>query len=220
VNNMRNRISMLIGVFVKVILFASSYIPLFIIMIFQLWEASTIKLGDDNKFSFLHMRTWDSLLKLTHFKEILFLVILIFALIVLLAYLIYFPTDSNTLKNIPIRNVENINANYITSYFSVYIFPFITLNFTSFNGMATVIVLVSLIGYVYIRNDLVYINPILHLLFRYNIYEVEVVENQVARKVTILSRMSRIKLKTSTDLKFNKISKDIWIEPKIIKKQK
>ncbi|MEG7965893.1 hypothetical protein [Bacillus cereus group sp. Sample30] len=217
---MRNKLSNFMGGLVKVILFASSYIPLYVIMIFQLWESSKEKIKNTFHFSFFKITTWNSILELEDIKKIAFLTILTIVLVIILAYLLFTPTDPNTTKNLSIREVDSINVNYITSYFSVYIFPFITLNFTTFNGMATMIILVSLIGYVYIKNDLVYINPILHLLFRYNIYEVDIIENNETKKVTILSKKSRLKLKTSTNLKFNKLSTNIWIEPHTLKKVK
>jgi len=72
-----------------------------------------------------------------------------------------------------VTGIKNANYQYVLTYFSTYIFPFITINLSTVAGILQFAVLWSLIGYIYVKNDLVYINPTLNIFFRYNIYEAD-----------------------------------------------
>ncbi|ARU62747.1 hypothetical protein CBW65_18570 [Tumebacillus avium] len=210
---MKGKIQRFLFAGIKLVLFLSSYIPLIFILMMQLIKASVNDQPNDVKISLKNMRSWLYLLRSDYFWYVLLL--LLFSIILcLILYLVLRKTKStkNLESSLRIKRVNNINSNYITNYFAVYIFPFITLNMTQFDGIGTVVLLTCIIGYVYIKNDILYINPILNILFKYNVYSAEIEENNVTTEVILLSRKSRAKIKISPDISVHKIGYNVFIE--------
>ncbi|MFJ5791027.1 hypothetical protein ACIP9G_13200 [Lysinibacillus sp. NPDC093197] len=161
---------------VQITLFLSSYIPLFIIIIIQ----NIFSLFENLKVKFDFQITNPTLifqnLKIIHlyfeFYLILILSLLIITLLILVKRLIS-SLDDNDVSSVTVQEIININHSTVTNYFAVYIFPFITLDLTSLLGVIQFVFLGSIIGYIYIKNDLIYVNPVLNILFKLNIYEIE-----------------------------------------------
>lgn len=200
------------SLFVKLVLFLSSYIPLILIMILQTLRVSLENLNSPLNFSILRLSTWNNLLTLKYVYHITILIFISIVLIILLKLILCCTKDTNLTTEIEIQNINNINSNYITNYLSVYIFPFITLNMTQFDGIGTVIILTIIIGYVYITNDILYINPILNILFHYNIYSVEIIDNNKFIDLILLSRNKRTSLKTNPYVSAYRIGYNVFIE--------
>jgi hypothetical protein len=72
-----------------------------------------------------------------------------------------------------VTSIKNVNYQYVITYFSAYIFPFITINLSTLAGILQFAVLWGLIGYIYVKNNLIFINPTLNIFFKYNIYETD-----------------------------------------------
>jgi hypothetical protein len=76
-----------------------------------------------------------------------------------------------------IDRFENINDMSL-EYIITYIFPLLFLNYSDWNVLLALIVIFLTIGYIYIRSDLIYMNPVLNLL-GYNIYKSQTVEGSI-----------------------------------------
>lgn len=202
----------IMATFVKLILFLSSYIPLLLIIILQMLRVSLENLKKPLDLKINNFRTWNTVWKLKYLPHILILVIISIALILLLRLILLRSKDPNLTTDIEIQEVNNINSNYITNYLSVYIFPFITLNMTLFDGIGTVIILTIIIGYVYIKNDILYINPILNIIFKYNIYSIEINEHGRFVEIILLSKKKRTELKTNPNISAYRIGYNVFIE--------
>ena len=151
---------------VKWILFLSSYIPLFLILIIQNIDIKksfaffkSIFKGDAIKF-----------IKTSSFEDIylwILIFICIFSIITLI--LLINQTDGFSKKR-KITHIETNNGS-ILEYFVTYL---LALSNSSFNLRDVIVfwIILLIIGYLYIKNNMFFINPTLHLLFKYNIYKV------------------------------------------------
>lgn len=106
------------------------------------------------------------------FYLILALIVVIIILLILVKILVN-SLNENDNVTVTLEEVININHSTVTNYFAVYIFPFITMDLTSFLGIIQFVFLGTIIGYIYIKNDLIYVNPVLNILFKLNIYEIK-----------------------------------------------
>lgn len=162
--------------FVQIILFLSSYIPLFIIIIIQNIFSLLEKLNIKFDFRITNPNTILENLKSIHSQFESYLIIILTILIAILLILVMRLVNSlndNDVTSVTIDEVININHSTVTNYFAVYIFPFITMDLTSLLGVIQFTFLGTIIGYIYIKNDLIYVNPVLNILFKLNIYEVK-----------------------------------------------
>lgn len=127
--------------YVKFLLFLSSYIPLFLVL------------------AILHSGS--------HIFVIAMAAIIVFTLLFL--WLIFKLSERIGSYHGRITNFENINDMSL-EYIITYIFPLLFLNYSSISVLLALGVIFLTIGYIYIRSDLIYMNPILNL-FGYNIYK-------------------------------------------------
>ena len=94
----------------------------------------------------------------------------------------------------PIRvtKVKNISIDYITNYFSLYLFPFFALEIENSINIVILGIILILSAYLYTKSNIIYINPVLNFL-GYSIYEVEIKlngdnENKVQASYLITNR--------------------------------
>jgi hypothetical protein len=158
--------------FIKIFLFLSSYIPLFII------------------------------LGIKNFSNILFVYIDGGIILISIMFLIYVLFKSSRMNGEykEITNVQD-NSNKFIEYILAYIIPFLGFNLSAFVDVISVSIIFVMVGVLYIRSDLIYMNPMLNL-FGYNLYKVnfenkefmiitkkEVVENQKIKIFKIAKRV-------------------------------
>jgi len=210
---------------VPIVMFLSSYIPLFVIIIIQ----NGFKIINNDYFestSFnLALNSWNSfhqsigsLLKHGEVIIILSFTILIISLLLSVKKLLISINENDSIT-IDIEKIENINHSLVTNYFAVYIFPFITMDLTSLLGIVQFIFLGSIIGYVYIKNDLIYINPILNIIFKFNIYKAEILysdENtgNTRANIVLISKREKNDLENKTNVEVVIKSEDFYINIK------
>lgn len=127
--------------YVKILLFLSSYIPLFVVL---------------------------SLLHHTNKIFVIAMVIIIAATLVTLLLLFKASEMEGNYPNniIKFENINNVGLEYIITY----IFPFLSMNFSDPGVLLALLIMFLVIGYIYINSDLIYMNPMLNL-FGYNIYK-------------------------------------------------
>ncbi|TYS68840.1 hypothetical protein FZC76_07835 [Sutcliffiella horikoshii] len=183
----------------NIILLLSAYIPLYLTIIvqnsFSLWDKLNAKY-DITFGDFLDFRKIKSNIgEVFTFPEawitsiFIAFILLLFGLIFLMLTNTY-RTNSSLSYEIKVVNVEDKNHEYLTSYIAVYILPFITLNLTTYSGLAQFIILFLFIGYIYLKYEMIYINPILNIFFRLNAYDVhyEVEDNDKTYNTVLLSK--------------------------------
>lgn len=166
----------------SIILLLSAYIPMYVVIIIQnignLYDKvkNAITVNNIGFIELLYNLKWKKInsyiVNYSEFFIIIIFTLLIIALIALLYKMIERTTDLNRIK-ITIEEIDDISHTQITNYFAVYILPFITLNLASLTGILVFIFLGYIIGYIYIQNELFYINPIISILFKYNIYKAQ-----------------------------------------------
>lgn len=138
----------------KILLFLSAFVPLYFLV--------TIKILIDILFGNLHFNVLNTL------SLILFI----------LAMSLGFWGAKLALKHsktkdslITIYNVKSITEQYFLGYFSLFVLFALSFELEKVSMFVVFIIILVLIGIVYIKNDLFYINPFLNIL-GYNFYEV------------------------------------------------
>lgn len=127
---------------VKVILFLSSYIPLFVIIMIRNYEQQdlVIALG------------------------------IVIATVLIILVIVFWKVRSVSGKYLKIEKIENLNRVGL-EYFITYIIPFLAINFLEIKDLLALGVIFFVMGVIYIKSDLIYMNPILNLA-GFNLYKV------------------------------------------------
>lgn len=150
--------------FIKFQLFMISFQPLFLILMIK-FLIDSVKLGTQNVVVQYWVTFWD--LFKDHFLYRLVVFLAIFPIIIF--WLKYTKSKSST--TITPYRYEKLGESLV-SYVMTYIVPLTTLSKSStVSDYAGNIILFLLIMWLYIRLDLIYINPVL-ILFSFNIYKV------------------------------------------------
>lgn len=206
----------------EIVLFISSYVPLYLIIFVQNVNSLYNKLIDDNiKFNFeskgSKVFTIKSFLKYSETYLIVICIILIILSFLLVRKMLNeinkYSDETFTIK---ILNINNLNYEYVLTYFSAYIFPFITLNLNTISGLCQFLILWILIGYVYIKNNLFYINPIINIFFKYNIYKMDFSymdeeEEIIKNGIILFTQRDKYKLE-NRDINVIKENSEFYIE--------
>lgn len=184
----------------KWILYLSSYIPLYIIFIvsncFDIYNNHKLLIQNtecnlNNLISLVN--SLYSISKINFILILLFSVISLFSLGLLLKII---NQAGKCSEYIDIYSIKKNNKS-INEYILVYILPFITVKTNDYKELATFIIVFLLIGVITVKNDLVYINPILYFL-KYNIYLFKE-NNDSSEESIIISRHTILQLKKLRD---------------------
>lgn len=136
----------------KLLMFISSYFPLYIILIFTILPFENLR--------------WTEILG----NKKLFIVIIVLIILLVISFipLIYiFVCERNSM--IEAKSVKQMNSETL-SYLVTYIVPMLAIDINEIKTLVANALLFLLIGYLYIRSNLLHIN-ILFLIFGWNIYE-------------------------------------------------
>lgn len=152
--------------YVKILLFLVSYIPLFIILLIK---------NNDN--------------------DIIVYSILILVFVPLV--LIYFMY--NSVKNISgdyvkIDKIENVNRISL-EYFVAYIIPFLDFKLNEIPDALSLIILLLFMCFIYVKSDLLYLNPILNIL-GFNVFKII----SEKRELMIITKKNIGELKDSEEI--------------------
>lgn len=140
----------------RVLLFTSSYIPLYILLLIK-FILEKIEKNESYK---------------------IYDYVIVFILIVIaIASFVYLKikvkkTENNTEKLYVVNSCKNETVNYFFNYIAVYFISSMGLTLTRYADLFVIIFLMILIGYIYVTNNVVYINPVLNFM-GYKIYEME-----------------------------------------------
>lgn len=165
---------------IKVFLFLSSFIPLFGIIIIRNLDAIPIVVG---------------------FGSLIAIVSIVLAIM-------FFQVSRISGKYLNIDRVENANKVSL-EYFVVYIVPFLTVDFLALTDLASMAILFGIMAYMYVKSDLIYMNPMLNL-FRLNIFKVRL---QDGEEVIVISKRKKKDLATEEVIELAEnvlIGRDNW----------
>jgi hypothetical protein len=129
---------------VKALLFLSSYIPLYVIVIVRNYSNQEV---------------------------LVFFIILILATGGALVFTLWGVARpaGEYLKMDRVEDISSVNL----GYFAAYVIPFLATDFASISDVISFCILLAIIGVMYMKSDLVYMNPTLALL-GFNIYKISI----------------------------------------------
>ena len=144
----------------KVFLYLSAFIPLYCLIIIKL----LLEIINQN----LSFNVLNS-----------FMLILLFLLIILGIFGVYKESKCNAKEIITIEILEktSITEQYFLWYFSLFVLFALNFQLEKVSMFVIFIIITILIGIVYIKNNLFYINPMLNIL-GYNFYEIKYIDEK------------------------------------------
>ncbi len=161
-------------------LFATSYLPLFILLVGKQINSNA---------EFLY---WGGLCKESFVLFITkFGLSFILSMVGIIGFIGFKLTIANVDKDanngftVRIADVKNKNSESI-SYIATYIIPFAFLQLNDFFDLFSILFLLLIIYRIYINSSLILINPVLNI--KYALYEIEYVENKNKRTGFIISK--------------------------------
>lgn len=167
-------------------MFISSYFPLYIMLLILYYEK--IK----NIFS------------TTTSKKVMFLVVIFGGILVSLVSTIIILHGSGR-KPLEIENIERPDDTII-SYMMTYIIPILSIDFQNYGVIAVNFVMFLLIGYLYIRLNLLYLNPLWSL--------VGYLSYRINSEIVVVTNIKYSELKKLRMLKGYYIANDIFVAQK------
>lgn len=174
--------------FIKWIMFITSYTPVILLLISQ---------------------NWNKLIVSSNFKYILAIsTFIIIGSFIYLSYTFNIKTKKIMSKAFYINKIEN-KTNEVINYLIVYLFPFMSIDISKPNHIVSFVILFFLIGIIYVNTNMIYINPILTYILKYNIYNVT--SSDGSSKI-LLSKKSKSELIIINEIQAINISNDLWIE--------
>lgn len=176
----------LINIIVKLIMFISSYFPLYIMIIILYFKKILVGLSEKNI-------TW-----------MIFILVLAILIIVSLASVVLLKSGSVKKKK-DVIDLERPDDT-VLSYIMTYIIPLIANEDSSTEVYIVNILLFILIGYIYLRLNLIYLNP-LWAMFGHIVY-------RDADKEMIITNLSRESLRNKKVLYGYYLSNDIFVAHK------
>lgn len=139
----------MIGKFEKLILFISSYLPLYLLLIYKEWY-----------------KIIENVVKgpviLERSKNIFLLFLLFLITISVFGILRFLITKSN--KKFSVEENLHSSGDNVISYIMSYLVPMLSIDVNDHRSLVINLSLFIIIGILYVRNDLVYLNPVLSLL--------------------------------------------------------
>jgi len=180
-----------------IILFISSYIPLFLLLIIR-------QLKQNKKFLNYSEDGICCFFKMFGISFFLSLVIII-GFCSLSQLLKNIKSNINNGDLVKIVEVENKNSESI-AYISTYIVPFVFQDSNEPLDIISIFLILALIFSIYIKSNIIVVNPILNI--KYSIYQIVYIKNNVLKKGILISKLDE--LNKNQDLKINQISKDIY----------
>lgn len=174
----------------KMVLFFSSYTPLFLILLFRNFAQNGTNLLED---------TAD-----TKISWIIILFIL-FGNCLIYFYLRKREIADNP-RTITVTHKEDLNHLYI-EYLMAYIIPFVAFDYANAWDIASIFVLLLVVCFLFINSDLLYVNVMVNL-FGYDLFKI----NDTNENVFLLIKGRKEKLSLNQTIKINTISENFVIE--------
>lgn len=182
------------------VLFLTSYIPLFVLLILR-------QIKQNKEFlEFSGFSADNILLAFQKFGlSFLLLFFILFGLIGLIFLLNNLKRKINNGFIINVKKVENKNSESI-AYISTYIVPFIFQDTNDFFDLASIFIVLAIIFIIYIKSNMIVINPILNIT--HSLYQIDFKTGSSEKNVLLISKNRDIE--ANMDIKINQISSNIY----------
>jgi hypothetical protein len=125
---------------------------------------------------------WSALFNTYLFVELGVIVIIALSLILLMR-----RNNKAAVKIVKIKSLKNQVAEYYLSYFSLFVLALIGFSLVSIKDVISLCLLIWLLGVVYIRNGMFYMNPSVNILKSF-IYEIDYEENGNPHSRIVISK--------------------------------
>lgn len=168
----------------KLMLAISCFLPLYLILIFKNILA-LIKFGNQKDFSGCFI--YNSV------EAAIWFLLCVFGIIGIFCFSKLFLKSYNKAKEaIEIVSADNVTSEYYFTYFSLFVLTFFTVNPTSWIDFTILVVLMTLILVVYLRNEMYFINPILNLIGykSFNIKYKNYNDTEITFEVKVFSKLN------------------------------
>lgn len=178
----------------NILLYLSAFIPMYVLILIK--EIFELTIGDE---------------KFTWLSVVVFCFLTLVIALGIIGLLLEVYNKKQKAIDIVILSKNNITDRHFLGYFSLFVLFAITFDLSRISMFAVFVVILSMIGIVYIKNNLFYINPFLNIL-GFNFYSIEY-ENETGEKGTThifcrgdiyLKKKYRVKIK---DENFSFVSK-------------
>lgn len=155
--------------FRKLVMYISAFLPMFLIM----WIKEVL-VGIRNVVEKPWRYSWESIY---HNRYLIAELAFIIIIGILISWLL--KRNKKTGKyTVSLKTVKNRSAEYYLAYYSLFVLALIEFSLTDPIDLTVLVLLLIVLGVVYIKNDLFFMNPTINIFQSY-IYEVEYETNQV-----------------------------------------
>lgn len=161
----------------KLVMYLSAFLPMFLIM----W-IKEILLGIRNVLEKPWKYSWKSI----YLNPYLIGEIIVIFLIGLILCCLLKHNQRTSVYTITLKTVKNRSAEYYLAYYSLFILALIEFSLTDPIDLTVLSLLLLVLGIVYIKNDLFFMNPTVNIFQSY-IYEVEYETHQTTISKLIIS---------------------------------
>jgi hypothetical protein len=134
----------------------------------------------------------------------------------ILLFIIFRSINQISAKYFRIQRIENANKIGL-EYFVTYIIPFLNFNLGNIEDIVSILILFGFMLFMYIRSDLIYMNPILNV-FGYNVFKIiseeeegrkkKEEEEEEEKELMLISKKERNEINDSEELKDKIISEE------------
>lgn len=181
------------------VLFITSYIPLFVLLILRQIKQNSayFSFGGFNK---------DGIMTLfSNFSLSLFLIFVIFYGILGIYFLLK-NYEENIVNGdiVSVKKIENKNSESI-AYISTYIVPFVFSDTNNLFDVFSIFIVLLMIFLIYIKSDMIIINPILNL--KYSLFNIEYERKGIIKNCLLITLNKELNI--NDELKINKIKDNI-----------
>lgn len=163
--------------FRKLVMYLSAFLPMFLIM----W-IKEILLGIRNVFDKPWKYSWESI----YFNPYLIGEFIVIFLVGAALYFLLKRNQRTSVYTITLKTVKNRSAEYYLAYYSLFILALIEFSLTDPIDLTVLSLLLLVLGIVYVKNDLFFMNPTINIFQSY-IYEIEYMTNQATISKIIIS---------------------------------
>lgn len=181
----------------KLLLFISSYIPLYLLLI---CKNILERITDGGHFVDIISKCRNMKL----FDEINDYAILLMVSLSIISFIYLKRKITNTIgrKKYIVKQIKNETSNYYFNYISIYLLSCLGLSLNSIVDCFVFVFLMAIVGYIYISNNMVYMNPVLNFM-GYNIYDCKLESQNTNDKDfdTILVASKTLKIDIKTEIK-------------------
>lgn len=183
----KKRATELYGV-AKFALFATSYAPLFVLVI--------IKQVHDN-WNFLHYGGWNIESVTCFFSKFFISTLLLFILLFgfIGCYILFSNLKKKRGDSVVVTEVNNKNSESI-GYIATYIIPFVFQSFNSIYEVFSILCILAIIYNIYVNSNMLLINPFLNI-FHYSIFEIQYKYKEKTKSGLVIVHNSLIEEETT-----------------------